>query len=325
MGLDTSRAVLPELEARFEGAPDRGGDAGLELAKIGKSLKLIRIRGNTLVEQRGFSLLRRRMDLHRMVRNGLLVMIGFLALFAVTLVYDAVHGGVGRSSSELLFFLSVGCLLILWDDRQRGASVKRRSLVLALGLVLISIGLVAASSQPIQFVISMASSVVGTLVALKVFKVNQRTLSTVNLSDGTSLPISKHDLPALAISWQPTDASLALHNLPGGRILRGADAEAALRKVLPFIAGPSLARQAGIDRAYALVRSTSGLHGLLSALEGKRRDDGGLVTLSELPKIYVIALDLALAEANSASAVDIALRRTMSRAQDLAREVESLD
>ena len=96
------------------------------------------------------------------------------------------------------------------------------------------------------------------------------------------------------MSWS-ADGESTLHALPGDVEAHGADAETALRSLIHggsiIMVGRALS-----DAAYDLVRTAGGLRGLLRALEGFRDDNSGRVVLADLPKVYVVALDLALAK-----------------------------
>jgi hypothetical protein len=79
------------------------------------------------------------------------------------------------------------------------------------------------------------------------------------------------------------------------------------------------------ENAVELLRTVGGFPGLLCALEGFRRDNDGRVLITDLPVVYLVALDLALATKHASFGAGEALRDKAMEAAVIASEAEKLD
>jgi hypothetical protein len=79
------------------------------------------------------------------------------------------------------------------------------------------------------------------------------------------------------------------------------------------------------ESAYELLCSVGGVRGLLRALEGFRDDHGGRIPIGQLPQVYLIALDLALADRLNAVSAVKSMHDQAAHAAAIAAEAEALD
>ena len=157
-------------------------------------------------------------------------------------------------------------------------------------------------------------------------KARAPSLLTVPVPGGDPLRIySRRDLKRLSISWDAA-GELTVYGFPGDAEVTGARALVLLRTLVPvqqiLPAGRALS-----DAAYDLVRTAGGLRGVLHALEGFRDDNSGRVVLADLPKVYLVALDLALArrELGDPPDDDGDIAAKSAEAAAIAAEAEALD
>ena len=148
------------------------------------------------------------------------------------------------------------------------------------------------------------------------------------MPDGTKFWMAKRSVPDLTLSWTAGATNLMLHGLPNGRSLTGADLAAAIRcswvVVDVGLTRTLLTNNALTEQAHDLLRAVGGLPGLFWVLEGFRGRDIDRVAIADLPAVYLVALDLALATRNESNDMD-ELNRKAVEASVVAREAEALD
>jgi hypothetical protein len=128
----------------------------------------------------------------------------------------------------------------------------------------------------------------------------------------------------------PETTDLSLHGFPQGGSVTGPDVRIVFRRAMSFAWKGGLTRtmvtlNTITENAYNLLSTVGGLGGLLQALEGFRRDSDSRVLIADLPAVYLVALDLALAERESGSSGDHDLRQRAIEASAVAQEAEELD
>ena len=157
-------------------------------------------------------------------------------------------------------------------------------------------------------------------------KARAPSVLTVPVPGGEPLQIySRRDLKRLAISWDAA-GEMTVYGFPGDAEVSGARALVLLRTLVQ-VQYIITAGRAVSDAAYDLVRTAGGLPGVLRALEGFRDDHSGRVVLADLPKVYLVALDLALAkrELGDPPDDDGDIAAKSAEAAAIAAEAEALD
>ena len=136
---------------------------------------------------------------------------------------------------------------------------------------------------------------------------------------------SRQQLKSVLLSWS-AEEELTLHALPGGVEAHGVDAETALRSLV-HAGNIIMAGRAVSDAAYDLVYAGGHPRPAACAREGFRDDNSGRVVLADLPKVYLVALDLALArrELGDPPDDDSAITEKSAEAAAIAAEAETLD
>ena len=238
------------------------------------------------------------------------------------LLYMEIRDGAhSRNWSSILVGYSMVFLVFAIIRRRHHLPVNRKGVVLA-----VAVGLSAAAveswRQPWQLYGLIAMTIVAAILA---FTMRPPSYLAAHLDSGKELRIyTWRDLKQLSLSWT-VDGDLTLHGFPNGGEVSGVAAIAPLRKMIKH-RNVVFIRSAVSDAAYDLVRTAGGLRGVLRALEGFRDDNSGRVVLADLPKVYVVALDLAIADL----AADSMMRRhdiaeMQAQAAEIAAEAEALD
>ena len=204
---------------------------------------------------------------------------------------------------------------------RHGVPAKTRAMLLA--------GIVGVTGEAIWFVnerhwTAWVSGTISLLVVTGIIVwLPPAAYLKVLLSDGTTLRLYwGDDLRRLAIWWN-SSGEIFIGGLPRLDDLGGEDAVKVLRALLK--GRTAFATRATSEAAYDLVRASGGVGGLLHALEGFRLDNTGRVLLSDLPKVYLVALDLALSTENGHASISDDLRERALEAASIAQEAETLD
>ena len=320
LGTEASERALPELEARFAAAPKRAGGEGFAPAHIGSALELLRI-GATVAAANDAVLRKRRKQLTaaKWLTIAGLSVVG-LTFLALGMFEYHMHGLAQMLSTGLV---SGSMVYLTYARMQRHQSVpynpKLVALVAALGLT----GLVLCYLLDHLSVVAWLPVVL--LASVVSRKARAPSLLTVSVPGGEPLRIySRRDLKQLSISWN-SDGELTVHGFPNHAEVTGARALVLLRTLIP-VQQTLPAGRAVSDAAYDLVRTAGGLKGVLRALDGFRDDNSGRVVLADLPKVYLVALDLALAkrELGDPPDDDGAIAAKSAEAAAIAAEAESL-
>lgn len=319
LGTEAAGRAMPELVARFEAAPKRAGSSGVAPAHVGETLELLQI-GDAVVAASDVAVLRRSRRLQRLKWLGG----AGLVVCAFGLVGDAFlswHWGV--LSNLVLRLLTIAPLTWIGYSANR----LRHHLPVKFGPLLPSVAIIVAAevilarNDRFWYVHVIWFGLCYGVIPLLLPPISRLT---VRLPGDRVLRLFSMDaVRRISISWDATSA-IELHGVPEGGTLTGSDALFTLRHVLK---GRNLVyvRRSVSDAASDLVRTVGGLSGVLRALEGFRQDAGGRVVVADLPKVYILALDLALAGREEAPRSLDGLGRRAVAAATVAREAEALD
>lgn len=319
LGTEAADRAMPELVARFAAAPKRAGGAGVAPAHVGRTLELLQV-GSTVVAANDAAILRRRR------RLGLLKWVGVFGLVfgVVALSADAMlawHWGV--LSHMVIQFVPAAPYTYLAYVANR----RRHRLPVKLWPVLPSLAIIVAGyailSRYDRFWI-VHPIVMVLFYGIAALVLPPFSFFTVHLSDGRVVRmLSSAAVKRISISWDDSSA-ITVHGVPEGGTLTGTDAVIALRRLLAARNLVYVGRAVS-DAAYDLVRTAGGLTGVLRALEGFRQDGGGRVVIADLPKVYIVALDLALSDIDERPGAFGRLGRKAVAASVIAQEAEALD
>jgi hypothetical protein len=133
--------------------------------------------------------------------------------------------------------------------------------------------------------------------------------------------LNPYQVRRVSISWH--DDAITLDGLPGGRRLTGTVASEELAFLLGYF--HKRVTSAMAEAAHRLVRTTGGLSGLLRSLDGWREDHGGRIVIADLPPVYRVALDLALAQRAAGIDGHAGIREQADHAAIVAAEAEALE
>ena len=318
LGAEAAERALPELEARFAAAPKRAGGEGFAPAHVGSALELLKI-GATVVAVNDAVLRKRRRQLALSKWIGGPAILAYLLAFLYMEIWERAPS---RNWSPILVGYSMVFLIFAIVRRRHHLPVNRQGVVLA---VAVGLGAAAVDSwrHPWHLYGLIAMTIVAAILA---FTMRPPSYLVARLDNGEELHVySWSDLKQLSMSWTMA-GELTLHGFANGAEISGPAAIAPLRKMIKH-RNVVFIRSAVSDAAYDLVRTAGGLRGVLHALEGFRDDNSGRVVIAELPKVYVVALDLALADLaadhDDARGDDIAEMQV--RAAEIAATAEALD
>lgn len=319
LGAEAADRAMPELIARLRAATRQPGGHGIAPAHCGENLELLQV-GGAVVAANEVAVVRRRRRLNR------LKWIGIVGLFfcAIGLVADALlmwHWGIlSHMAIEWLAIAPLTWLGYSVNRLRHRLPVKFWPLLPSIAIV-VAVQVMLSESDRYWYVkliwFAFCYGVVPLFLPPFAFL-------RIRLPDGRVLRLfSMAAVKQISMSWDQAVA-ISLHGVPEGGTLTGADAILTLRKVLK---GSNLVyvRRSVSEAAFDLVRTVGGLSGVLHALEGFRQDAGGRVVIADLPKVYIIALDLALAESEYASGSFALLQRQAVAASAVALEAEALD
>jgi hypothetical protein len=322
LGAEASERALPELEARFAAAPKRAGGEGFAPAHVGSALELLQI-GATMAVANESAMRKRRWQLALLKwTTGPVVAALLLTLVGLEVWVDRDPASTLHGAYALL--VSYPIVILVYANVRRRFRLPVNRLLVVLAVVVGLGGLVINASQSRWGLIAWLPAMA--IAAIVAFTMRPISYLTAYTDSGEELRIySRHDLKEMSMSWNMADG-LTLHGFPNGAVVSGNAAIAPLQKVLK---GRNIVfvRGSVSDAAYDLVRTAGGLPGVLRALEGFRQDNSGRVVLADLPKVYIVALDLALAEwvAGDDSDHDDDIAALSVPAAEIAAEAEALD
>jgi hypothetical protein len=321
LGAEASERALPELAARFAAAPKRAGGEGFAPTHVGSALELLQI-GETMVAANDVAMQRRRRQLAwTKWATPAALLVGAAAIIAVQ-VWDYQRGQLSHTLLTLAICYAFVGLVHGVIKRRHNVPVNRPLVMLAAAVVIVGIPV----DYMVERIYALAFIPVMAIAAIPAFTLRPFSYLTVRLANGTiSRTYSRRDLKQMSISWN-SGGALALHGLPDGAEVHGAEALVAIRKLAHVRNIVFVGRELS-DAAYDLVRTAGGLQGVLRALEGFRQDNTGRVVLADLPKVYLLALDLALAkrELGDPPDNDGAIAEKSAEAAAIAAEAEALD
>ncbi|MEO5800295.1 MAG: hypothetical protein ABIZ70_07275 [Gemmatimonadales bacterium] len=333
LGPDASLAALPEIEARFATLiPATTPEFSLAPARVSPQLELLRIGppGRTSPAELAAHRLKEEAELRaRRLRWMPLLWLFLVAVMGVA--YWPVAGHPGAIALMVLVYSQVKFFTAL-SKKLFGERTSRLTLPLSTLLMLASALFLYLDSgwETLRY------CGVGLLIMLPFYFIIDPLIRRhvgvlrVKLESGRRVRISERAAPEVTISWTPGGSDVTLHDLPDGRPLSGPDVAKVYRFLYASVSKEGMLKamlrlDATTKEAYGLLRSLGGLPGLLEALEGFRRDRDGRVPLAELPVLYLVALDLALAAEFSGSDSHDQLRHRALAASEVAEEAEALD
>lgn len=156
-----------------------------------------------------------------------------------------------------------------------------------------------------------------------VFLWGRRIQILVQTPAGHRLALCAGELHRVRFSWSATGGGLRAH-LAEGDVVEGAEALRLAVQVLQYLNATIPAMPGLTDQAWALLRVTGDLNGLLGMLTGHHDEQGGRVNFRDLPPVYRQALDMALAGDGSLPDSLLAPGQ-MEMINAVAEEAEALD
>ncbi|HEX3928078.1 MAG TPA: hypothetical protein VHW65_08765, partial [Gemmatimonadales bacterium] len=293
LGSEATAAALPELLTRYAaGVPEM--NSGIGVVQLGSQLDLICIDDRAVDGAGDAAIAKRRRTLGWVHRFGVAV--------AALLVLEWVWVGRGILAGPRRYVLAgryamvvaTSCMVLaecFWKKRfrveQRGATPILGAIGLAAGVVMAIVLRGRESLEGAEVLIGAWGAVGMALGSLHALPLVHR-----KLSDGTKVGLNPYQVRRVSISWH--DDAITLDGLPGGRRLTGTVASEELAFLLGYF--HKRVTSAMAEAAHRLVRTTGGLSGLLRSLDGWREDHGGRIVIADLPPVYRVALDLALAQ-----------------------------
>jgi hypothetical protein len=323
LGAEASAVAMPELEARFDAAPRAATSDDFAPAIVGPHLELIRLGEHAPRGTNHFAALRRRRTLDRtsLIAMGITILAGVvIATVALLMLFQGVLVlGVAEYLTAIPLY-NLGRELQCW----RYHVPVGRQFVLVNAVVL-SIGLIAtAIAKP-----------VGALVVLPLFAAviaiiawNHRPMAVLivpMMHPPDVLFRSREAIAQVSMSWNADTGNIQLFDLPMGQDASGAEAAEILHSIVQHRYLSPFRRRSATESAYNLLQAVGDLRGLLRALDGFRRDHDDRITFADLPPIYQVALDLALATPVPHVGTTDEFGRQAREAAAIAAEAEALD
>jgi hypothetical protein len=323
LGAEATAAALPELLARYAaGTPEM--NAGIGVVHLGSKLDLIRIDDGAVGAASDAAVTERRREIDQRTRVIVVAIVGLFILTFVGMVFKPSYlsprwlifiGMVGMASAGLAMFYE-------WRKLGRTPLPKGTMITGGVGVALQVVGLLLNDTfGGVGRRLVMLASIGAAAFLLNRIWGPAATILKLDLADGTRVPICRLDMVRATIAWE--GEAISLHNLPGDRELSSADAVNVLRRFLDrFSSG---ANPTVTGAAHQLVRTTGGLSGLLRSLDGWREDHGGRIVIADLPPVYRVALDLALAQRAAGIDGHAEIREQADHAAIVAAEAEALE
>lgn len=334
LGQEASAVALPELGARYSATRSHNaGEPALLPIRIGPRLELLRVSREDLLQQgESFAaVLRAEVDRRNKMMKwamglGVVVVLGWLGFV----------GWMSEGDVEvpLLLILTYSEVELLQRiaGRLRGRPFKRGPFLINLGILVGGAVAVAA----VMGIEHLRYNAIGFLVMMPLALIADRlfyskvTVARITLANGSSVAVTQDGAKQLSFSWREGGTDLRIHGFPNGVTVSGEAVAPVFKKVQGWAIDPAkvgaLPRMTRINEsAYALLRDVGGLNGLLCALEGFRRESDGRVPMTELPILYLVALDLALSAESADSDDHDRLRDRALAAAEVAEVAEGLD
>ncbi|MEP6591519.1 MAG: hypothetical protein ABJC19_10080 [Gemmatimonadota bacterium] len=328
LGPEAAVAALPELEARIRSFhPEAAKSQGFAPARVSGRLELLRV-GSSVNDDTALRL-RAEVEKRAKALRYLKSIAGLL--FVVWLVTTWPGKDALGVYSLMVFMYAQIALAGLGGRKLRGEEITARALILPI-LSLVGGGAIAVATSGLE---TLRYSLFGFLFIAPVVAIGQpffdRLLmrASLKLPDGTRVSMAEAEMRCVTISWALDASTISIHDVPPGRTQSGSHVPDLYRKICgwasPHITSSAIAKLAELnEEAYRLLNTVGGLPGLLHALEGFRRDQDGRVLLSDLPLVYLVAIDLALTAGSDSGAVGDALRAKALEAGEVAAIAEEL-
>ena len=317
LGADASAAALPELEARFTAAP-KGPTP--EVATVGPSLEMLRVGAQLTSAPNEVAALKRRRQIEwrtKLLLGGLVLYL----IYNVKLFVDMAR----KPFAEILdtmpaALIGISSIYYVASAEAARHGTSRDRVMLRVNIMAFALGWLVVAWRSPTWLLALPMVVIASLLAGRF--VEPAVKVKVKLPDGSALKLDEYALSSITLGWTADPIALSLYDLPRNRALDGVAAVTTLRAILKKgnYGHPSIT-----EPAYHFFRSVGGLAGLLHALEGFRRDQDGRVVLNALPDTYQLALDMALAESDSAGSSRQALTEQVQEAARIAEIAEDLD
>ncbi len=173
--------------------------------------------------------------------------------------------------------------------------------------------------------ILLATMAIGFAFGMVGYARSRRPAFAVTLRSGRTIPIKQRALRGLAVYWVEEFQTFRVTGLPDGSCLDGDDAASAVSALLRWYHGVTHQLSDTTEQAWQLLRSVGDLRGLLAMLAGYRADQDGRIDLLNLPAVYRLALDFALADRQRVTTGIAPLRDASEAAIEVAEEAEELD
>jgi hypothetical protein len=320
LGAEAAGAALAELSAR-EPRPS----ASVRSTRVTGDLELLRIDDLTKVEVGDLVMAEQRDGLRKAAQFAPFAPLLYIGIYAISMLF--MPSATGGTATDLLgiFAYLAGLLGIQYVPRivtrvRYGASVPMR-LFLTLAATQVAflggIWLIDGSLEKATYLYF------GGLPAVLAFSlVPWRRIASPFMPQKISDVGITDEWDAMAIRWTVSPPSLALRAL-GGKWLPNDDSIRVLETAVSLYALKQT-NAAGVQHAHALAASL-GLSGVLAALDEWRHDRDDTLTLSDIPAVYLVALQLAFSREKGASKKALAAHERLLEAGTVAAEAEQLD
>jgi hypothetical protein len=309
LGTEAAGAALGELEARV---PTRG--SALLINHIGPRLELLGVDNFADVRVGELAMAERR-DVLAAGASGVHWIAG---LVIVLMAPFALWYSIGRPELmvQLMSVLGAGLLGREWFRHRRVLNVSRPRLIVGAASLVIA-GFVAISGGVPPILLGSA-----VLMGLMSFALTDMIPITTKLPSGRSVRAPAEHWENIGIRWEVEHGELFLRPRDG-IWLDADDSRAFLRHILEESLIPALTDEE-LTKGH-LLATTHSITGILGALDAWRRDSDDTLRLTDIPVMYLIALDLGFERCEGGSLKAQLAHEKLLEAARVAEEAEALD
>ncbi|MDX2260299.1 MAG: hypothetical protein SFU84_01200 [Gemmatimonadales bacterium] len=309
LGAEAAGAALGELEARV---PTRG--SALLITHVGPRLELLRVDNFADVRVGELAMAERRDTLSSgSGLIGAIMGVGIVAVIPICIWFAS-------RRAELVVYLtimfSIGMFGREWYRRRQGLRLSRNRL--ELGAIFAVAGLISAIVGGVDLLVIGWAALTGfatfaTTIVLPI---------TTKLPSGRAVRVPAEHWESIGIRWDVERGEISLQ--PRDGIWLGpSDSRAFLRHILEESLIAALTDEA-LAKGH-LLATTHSIEGILGALDAWRQDRDDTLRLTDIPVMYLIALELAFERREGGSPKAQLAHEKLLEAARVADEAELLD
>ena len=309
LGAEAAGAALGELEARV---PTRG--SALLITHVGPRLELIRVDSFAGVRVGELAMAERRDQLAS--ASGTLSAIAGGLLLLVMPVGLWYASGRPQMMVQVTTMISVAILGREWFRRRQGLHVSRPRLGFGATCLVVGIVYAIAGRVPLWFLVLAA------VAGLVAFTMANAIPLTMRLPSGRSVRVPGEHWESIGIRWDVERGEISLQPRDG-TWLGPSDSRAFLRHIMEESLIAALTDEV-IAKGH-LLAATHSIEGILGALEAWRQDRDDTLRLTNIPVMYLIALELGFERREGGSPKAQLAHEKLLEAARVADEAELLD